>query len=721
MTQKIDIESFLSRQLREWPLLASNHALLSEAPKEKVSKGDSPVITKTLLNFRRQSLTADLDKIARGERRCFLCEEARPTEQNILNWERYQILANPYPVAPHHLTIVNHEHTPQSILGRAGDMVRLAFLLPDYCIFYNGPKCGASAPDHMHFQAVDIELAQNMPHYFKSYTLDIAEADADMADEMVTKVLSSLPNDDPNREPMVNIIAYRLDNQKARIVIIPRRRHRPSCYGSEEGKILVSPASVEMMGHFITSREEDFKNLNLKAIKHIYEEVAYPSDKTIEEPRLNVGILSAKEVKFCLAGQFYCRELGGITGDHCVNMQTSGLTFQFNNQPYTSLTFVPTSPDDCHFEIDNVKIGIDFHWERNERQFFKGSLTLKVIDGMISVINAVPMETYLTAVISSEMNATSPLPFLQAHAVISRSWAIKQIKPQRDNSHEHINTDISQSGINSIIRWWDHEDHKDFDVCADDHCQRYQGFGRTNQAAIEAVAATSGLVLMSEGGICDTRFSKCCGGMMETFESCWSNGIPHPYLQGRRDNATSETYPDLSIEHSAREWIESTPDSFCGNVTDDTLRRVLNGYDRELKDFYRWDEHLTQAEIVSLLKNRSDIELGEILDLIPVDRGASGRIVRLRIVGTQGEIVIGKELMIRRSLSPSHLLSSAFTVEKHYENGSGIPSAFTLHGAGWGHGVGLCQIGAAVMAEQGYGFEEILSHYYPGSSLVKLY
>ena len=314
------------------------------------------------------------------------------------------------------------------------------------------------------------------------------------------------------------------------------------------------------------------------------------------------------------------------------------------------------------------------------------------------------------------MSSTSSLPLLRAHAVISRSWLLAQM---RHRSTPRV--DSFRRSDTEITRWWDHDDHNDFDVCADDHCQRYQGISRVKgSAAHGAVDDTCGMVLMFNGELCDARFSKCCGGVFEEFKSCWED-IHLPYLVAGRDTVNPVKYPDLTEENEAREWILSCPASFCSNNDEHILSQVLNNYDRERNDFYRWTEEITQEKIIRLLNERSGINVGEVIDLIPLQRGTSGRIIRLRIIGTEGEIVIGKELMIRRTLSESHLLSSAFVVDRHFNDGGNVPDSFILNGAGWGHGVGLCQIGAAVMGEKGYTFDEILRHYYPGASIVKLY
>ncbi|MCM1522701.1 MAG: SpoIID/LytB domain-containing protein [Muribaculaceae bacterium] len=426
-------------------------------------------------------------------------------------------------------------------------------------------------------------------------------------------------------------------------------------------------------------------------------------------PRVAVGILSATEIHFTLSGIYSSPEEKIVTGEQSVRVSSSGIAFDWNGRIVTEIELTPTSADGDSFEIEGVTIGVNFHWERRETQRFRGGLLIKCHEGRLWAINLIPVEDYLVSVISSEMSAASSAALLRAHAVISRSWVISMLDKKSMPSRPDNKVDDNQ-----IIKWWDREDHDIFDVCADDHCQRYQGTGRTTPAALDAVSDTKGIVLTDEnGGICDTRFSKCCGGVFERFESCWADD-PHSYLVPRRDWTDTMDFPDLSIEENAVKWIESSPDAFCNTTSGRILSQVLNSYDRESLDFYRWTVSYSKEELSALVAKRLGRNLGEISELIPEKRGTSGRIVRLRIVGTHGETTIGKELMIRRTLSKTHLRSSAFTVSKTAEG-------FTLHGAGWGHGVGLCQIGAAVMGERGFDWQAILSRYYPGSHLTKLY
>ena len=445
----------------------------------------------------------------------------------------------------------------------------------------------------------------------------------------------------------------------------------------------------------------------------------------MQEPVITVGILSGKEIGFSFPKEFISSDGIAICGIQQAVYRKGKICWQ--EKEYDELSFTPQQDTSSFFELQDVTIGINFHWERKEVQRFKGELKIIVEDDRLTAINIIPIEDYLTSVISSEMSATASLELLKAHAVISRSWLLNKLKVANGKlkviMHPDNTANFELSTLPSqLIKWYDHEAHKNFDVCADDHCQRYQGITRASTPqAIEAVFATRGEVLMYEGEICDARFSKCCGGGFEEFQNCWEN-VKHPYLIGQRDSKTETRLPDLTKEAEADKWIRTSPAAFCNTHNKQVLSQVLNNYDQETTDFYRWRVCYSQQELSELIHKRSGIEFGKIIDLIPVERGTSGRLVRLKIVGTLRTLIIGKELEIRRTLSSSHLYSSAFVVDKEYkEDEKEIPSRFILTGSGWGHGVGLCQIGAAVMGEQGYKYKEILSHYYPGSAIEQQY
>lgn len=437
----------------------------------------------------------------------------------------------------------------------------------------------------------------------------------------------------------------------------------------------------------------------------------------MREPKVEVGILFEPQIEFVLLGTYQ------LNGEELSGKQTA--TFNdgkilWKGRLYDELLFVPTNEQTDSFDLIDVTIGINFHWERKEDQRFLGALKIIVEGKKLTGINVIAIEDYLTSVISSEMSATASLELLKAHAVISRSWLLAQIQKTKDIADTHSNYSAYTETEEELIRWYDREDHTRFDVCADDHCQRYQGITRASTEIVEqAIAATRGQVLTSEGKICDARFSKCCGGAFEEFEYCWED-VKYPYLAKQRDSRTITELPDLRQEAEADKWIRTSPEAFCNTQDKKVLSQVLNNYDQETTDFYRWKVSYTQQELSELILKRSGVDYGQILDLIPIERGTSGRLVKLKIIGTNRTLTIGKELEIRRTLSTSHLYSSAFVVDKT-EISNNVPDKFTLIGAGWGHGVGLCQIGAAVMGEQGYAYDEILLHYYIGAEIEKLY
>jgi len=537
-----------------------------------------------------------------------------------------------------------------------------------------------------------------------------------------------------------------------KVVVFPRKAHRPSCYFREDSdKMLISPASVEMGGLVVAARLEDFERMTEVDLRTIFAEVSLSETEislfskhfveSWKEPLLEVGIVTATEIPFTFSEPFKMLQTGKtVQGSYTICYREGLILFQ--DVTYEQVEFEALKAEGARFELSEVKIGIGFHWERTEKQAFEGNLKFLVEGDQLTAVNRVPLESYLVSVISSEMSAKASVELLKAHAVISRSWLMSQIGQKGKNTgkvSEMIETETER------IKWYDREDHTLYDVCADDHCQRYQGLTKASTAQVrEAIRATRGQTLVSDGEICDARFSKCCGGVMETFENCWENE-PKKYLQGLADCdlqtalkspssilkvrkftgfddpsvrlATGNqaiTFPDLSVEANAEAWILGTPPAFCNTTDKHILVQVLNNYDQETTDFYRWRVRYTTAEISQLARERSGIDFGDILELIPVERGVSGRLIKLRVVGSKRTMLLGKELEIRRTFSASHLYSSAFVIEK-------TADGFLLKGAGWGHGVGLCQIGAAVMGEQGYDYEAILNHYYPNTELIKHY
>ena len=802
------MQGLIDRQLAGWPEAARRYRDLREVQTKEITIGGMPV--RVQYNpARAVSTMARTDAASIAARPCFLCRENRPQQQEALPFEgcdgrRYEILVNPFPIFPEHFTVPAVDHVPQRIAGRFPDMLRLADTFPDMTVFYNGPESGASAPDHFHFQmgckgflpverhfgllgpktvmrpgAAVIALTSA---YIPGLPV-ITAPDVKSAEAAFLRVLRSMPVSPSTGEPQLNILCWkeRTDSDTVfRILVIPRKAHRPSCYYAPEGEaVRISPASVDLGGVFIVPVEEDFRRTDAEVLQSIIRETV----DTSWQPVIDVGLLTAPELRvrfnqpFSISGISGQEGLSGdrdnISGEQVFTLQ-DGMV-RWNGKCYGKMEFRPASAEST-FTLHRVKIGINFHWEREEDQMFSGGLTVLPAGEGLVAINSVLVEDYLLSVISSEMNGDAPEEFLKAHAVISRSWLLarptlgggttqdnahaegnpataaasqrphlheQKCQKFQDNGHYCQETSKSSSCDNvrpgkqdshntRIIRWYDREDHTLFDVCADDHCQRYQGLLRAGNANIRrAVEATRGLVLTDgpDGSICDTRFSKCCGGVTERFSACWADE-DFPYLQAIRDtyaeNSTSPagSVPDLSDEQTARDWILSSPEAFCNTSDPVLLSTVLNSYDQETADFYRWKVEYTQAGLSDLLRRRSGIDFGDVLELRPLKRGASGRIIELLIQGTLRTVIVGKELEIRRWLSESHLYSSAFVVDTVYEQRPGgvhVPSKFILHGAGWGHGVGLCQIGAAAMSARGCTFDRILAHYFRGSSLTRLY
>jgi stage II sporulation protein D len=437
----------------------------------------------------------------------------------------------------------------------------------------------------------------------------------------------------------------------------------------------------------------------------------------MREPKVSVGIMFEPRIDFLFTGSYLS---GGRTYSGLQRVTEKDGKVEWNGNLYDELLFEPADEMRNSFELRGVTIGINFHWERKENQSFRGSVMFIVENSKVTAINILGVEEYLTSVISSEMSATASLELLKAHAVISRSWLLAQIDKNEEITASRSEYSTMKESEDELIRWYDREDHTRFDICADDHCQRYQGITRASTAIVRAaIEQTRGELLMYNRRICDARYSKSCGGVFEEFHNCWEEK-DMPYLVKQRDSKTETAIPDLTIEENAREWILSSPESFCNTTDKKVLSQVLNNYDQETVHFYRWEVKYSASQLSDLIRRRSGTDYGDILDLIPVERGTSGRLVKLKIVGSKKSRTIGKELEIRRTLSESHLYSSAFVVEK--SGGSpDKPEEFILKGAGWGHGVGLCQIGAAVMGEKGFKYNEILTHYFPGASVEKRY
>ena len=724
------LNRYFDRQLRLWPETRDRYRELSHVETRELNVGTSTFEVQ-FNPARIRSTGATISKEAVAARPCFLCKGNRPKEQmtKIQNAD-YELLVNPYPILPMHFTIPMRRHQVQQIRGMYGEMIQLLKNYPELMVFYNGPLCGASAPDHAHLQAGTSgvlplqrewqRLSRNLTevaHRGEDATLSIIEdypcaalviraRGRRSSERMFATLYHALPKVPDQTEPMLNIVAWRTDEEYISVVF-PRQKHRPDCYYKDnDEKLLVSPGALDMSGLIITPRREDFERITPEQAESILRECALSdenmaalkerlakaksnvqrSNASMEEPHVTVGIVSGQKVVFELNGD-YTAKGETLTGMQTVELAEGGLLWRGQN--YRSLRFHPQG-DEASFTLHDVTIGVGFHWERQEKQTFRGTLRLVVEADKVLAINELPVEQYLESVISSEMSATSSPELLKAHAVISRSWLLYQMEKRKDESKEKGNSFFSfVKKDDELLRWYDREDHTLFDVCADDHCQRYQGITRASSPAVaEAIKATRGQVLMSENELCDARFSKCCGGQTEEFQYCWEN-IKKPYLV-------------------------SVSDPFCHTSDRRILSQVLNDYDQETPDFYEWTVEYTQEELTELVNRKTKLDLGDIVDLIPLDRGKSGRIWRLQLVGTNRSFTIGKELEIRRALSETHLYSSAFDVEKR-------DGRFILHGRGWGHGVGLCQIGAAVMGEKGYDYDDILLYYYRGAEIKQIY
>ena len=725
------LQRFFNRQLERWDDARKRYHDLRNVKTRELVVGASSIQVQWN-PARMVSTGASIDKQTIQERPCFLCEQNRPKEQFKKSIDsQYDLLVNPFPILPTHFTIPSVKHRPQLIREAYGEIHKLLEEYPELMVFYNGPKCGASAPDHAHFQAGTsgrLPLQKSWKRLSHNLTQIISLNDDENIsliedypcpallirsrsqygdEQLFLRLYEALPQHEDESEPMMNIVSWRKDEEYYSVVFL-RGKHRPDCYYAEGAdQFIISPGALDMAGLIITPRQEDFERLTPEKALGILSEVSLSKDQlqqvidhlkanaqvstlnsqlsTEKEPTITVGIVSAEKISFVLNGDYMAKG-EAITGPQTVEFCEGGIVWR--GTQYRNLTFTPQASE-ASFTLNDVTIGVNFHWERQQKQTFEGTLNIVVEADKIVAINELPLERYLMSVISSEMSATAPLEFLKAHSVISRSWVLAQMEKRRrhkdgaDSFFSFIKKD------DEIIRWYDREDHTIFDVCADDHCQRYQGItNASNPNVAEAIAETRGQVLTYDGDICDARFHKCCGGDTEEFQYCWEDA-PKPYLM-------------------------SFHDPYCNTNDQHILSQVLNDYDQETPDFYRWTVEYSRAELSELIARKLNADFGEILDLVPLDRGKSGRIWRLKIVGTKKTLTIGKELEIRRALSETHLLSSAFDVEQQGDR-------FILKGKGWGHGVGLCQVGAAVMSFQGKTYDEILLFYYRGAEIKHLY
>lgn len=784
-----NLGKFISTQLSLWPLACENFRALKNVLVRQAEIGGLGVILQHN-PARIVSSAASLDKETLTHRKCFLCSANRPAEQISRDFEgrkgrKYDILLNPYPILRDHLVIAMKQHCDQSIWRRYVDMLDLARAYQNFIVFYNGPRCGASAPDHHHFQAAargqlplenDVDRllgllsAGTVPDGLKylSSSLDanvflyekfvpgifvIRGSTSKSVAKMFYRLLDCAPWDtETHPEPMCNVFTW-YSSGEFRSIVIFRAAHRSHHYYSDgPDHLTMSPGCTDMAGCIVVPVPEEFDRIDEAMLDSLLMEVALKKEDEAlicrrlvrTQQNVSVGIMSGKEIAFeILTDGAGVRRAVWKEG----KIEYDGSLYDelfFEARTLSTMFAEPT------FRLCGVTIGVGFHWERKEDQSFAGALRIIVDRDRLTAVNVIGIEDYLVSVISSEMKSTAPEEFLKAHAVISRSWLVNQIRHRADGSGRkklppeicdvpalvsYLDAELNvpaDSVSEKIVRWYDREDHGKFDVCADDHCQRYQGLTRAaGRAAMKAVDATWGEVLMYDGEICDARFSKCCGGVMEKFSSCWGD-VDYDYLQGIADTENSGP-ADLSDEKTFRSWLSGpSGEYFCGRASSGLLSQVLNSYDRETGDFFRWQAVYGREELSALFAAKSGADVGEIQALVPVRRGTSGRIVQLEVIGSRRTVTVGKELEIRRCLSESHLKSSAFTVDYLDSCGGMLDagevedlarrgeragfSVIRLCGAGWGHGVGLCQIGAAVMAAEGHTYREILSHYYPGAS-----
>lgn len=685
-----ELNKFIKDQLSVWQLASSNFRALKTAPSREVDVFG--LKCRIQYNPRRViSSTADTSPAAIASRKCFLCADNRPKEQFHLGFEgrkgrNYHIQINPYPIFRGHLVIVRDEHIPQEIWHHFPDMLDFAARYKDYLVFYNGPSSGASAPDHLHFQAIpkhNLPLEEVVDEFldhpgeplatvkdaslykFDGYARGVFALKATTSKSLAKlfyRLLDCTDRGKGEEEPMFNLYAYVKNGEYRTIVVMRSAKRSHHFYSEGADHLTISPGAADIAGLFVAPFREDYDKADTALLEELLSEVCISEDEqnmivwrlTRHQEKISVGLLSAREIRFEI--------ISDGAGPQTVKWHDGRISY--NGMLYDELYFdsmtLSTLFAEASFILYDVVIGIDFHWQQKRTFKYAGGLKFIVEGDRITAVNCIGMEDYLMSVISSEMKSSASIELLKAHAVISRSWLKARLKDHKAG-HEH------------------------FDVCADDHCQRYQGLTMAvGDDVCRAIDRTWGQVLEYGGDICDTRYSKCCGGRTELFSTCWED-VDLPYLQ-------------------------SVEDPFCDCENSSILSQVLNDYDLHTADFHDWTVQYTTDELSELVRTRTGIDFGTIVALEAVERGPSGRIKYLRITGTLREEVIGKELAIRKALSSSHLKSSAFEIEK-------TPDGFVLKGRGWGHGVGLCQIGAAAMAAQGYDYRQILSHYYVGAEI----
>lgn len=693
------VPEFVKEQLASWPMASRNFRLLDSAESKSI-RAFGITVRAQVNPCRIISSTAEVDAASIASRPCFLCTQNRPAEQTHMplevNGRSYRLQVNPYPIFEDHLVIALDAHRPQESRPYLADMLALTSLCPDFLIFYNGPYSGASAPDHMHFQAchhhalplqdavdafLDSPVQPLISHegaslyLFPGYvngTFAIKGSSADSVEILFLRLLGCCETLAGEPEPRFNLYAYFKDGQYRLFIILRTGIRSHHYYAKGDDHLTMSPGAADMAGHFVVPDPEDFPKLDGKMIEGMLQEVTISSSAQegicrslkAAQRKVEVGIMSAEEICFVL----------GDGKPRTVRICDGRISYE--GQLYGELSFAPSESSDLFagpsFTLRDVTIGIDFHWEQKRDLQYAGELKFIVEGDRLTAVNVLGIEDYLLSVISSEMKSSSSVELLKAHAVISRSWLMARMEERA----------CPETACKAS--------HQHFDVCADDHCQRYQGVAMAAGDKVrKAISATWGQTLRYGGTLCDARYSKCCGGITERFSSCWED-VDFPYLQPVLDNDGGR--------------------DFCDCEDDAILSQVLNDYDLKTRDFYHWRVRYSADELSALVRRRTGRDVGRIVGMEPLLRGASGRIVRLRINGTFGSMELGKELAIRRALSDSHLKSSAFEVLREGDD-------FILEGKGWGHGVGLCQIGAAVMAGRGYTYKEILKHYYRGAEI----
>lgn len=688
----IDIEQLFIQQLDQWPACRERYEQLKQCEQRILEIGGrtyevsyNPARARSAKAKVVDGKALSADSTTGQERPCFLCRHALPAEQLVVEVEtlplhhHYLMAVNPYPIVDRHFTIICSDHTRQNLKGRLWDMAFFADLLPDYLVFFNGACSGASAPDHMHFQAVPKDSVPLL-RWSEEERLHMG----------VTTHMPNITDSD-----YCNVLTW-TEGTQAFWLVIDRKAHRPSQYflsDEDPDKVIFSPAALEFCGLIPLCREADYRKLNPSLLDDMLGQCQRL------EPMLRVGIMEGQQIRFSAEERV-----------HAMNYVSDGKMKDVMDYSTNRSELHEMDEYWCHMEpftLEGVTIGKQFHWQKQEDQVFRGSLHIIAAEGKLHAINLIRVEEYLKSVIASEMSATNNLELLKAHAIISRSWVLRQIQSHRQTAESPVTLSetVSEEQPDTMLRIWDHTDHTLYDVCADDHCQRYQGIVReTSPLVTAAIDATRGIVLTDDdGSICDARFSKCCGGRTELFSTCWQDR-DYSYLQSVDD------------PYCSPKFIDQLPGG-----KDAVMQLVLNDYDQQTVDYHDWEIRYSQQELSDLVEQKLGLGLGQILALEPVKRGASGRICLLRIVGTQRTVTIGKELLIRKALAPTHLYSSWFEVETIGNAEASEPLEFVLHGHGWGHGVGLCQIGAAAMALKGFTADAILAHYYPGAKLTALY